>query len=92
MQYEDSFDQESEADSINENPIIFDHLFTPKSKDTESNLTHKKLSNEKMHGNETIENLQSSVLNMNVEMMELKSFVKDELYSLSKNVDQIRTE
>ena len=45
-----------------------------------------------MHGNETIENLQSSVLNMNVEMMELKSFVKDELYSLSKNIDQIRTE
>ena len=58
---EDSSDKESEADSIKENPIIFDHLFKPKLKDTEN----IKRSNEYIHENETIENLQNSVLNMN---------------------------
>ena len=52
---EDSSDKESEADSINENPITFDHLFTPKLKDTESDLTQKKRLNEEIHENETIE-------------------------------------
>ena len=87
MQYEDSFDQESEADSINENPIIFDHLFSPKLKDTESDLTTKKRSNKEIHENKTMENLQNSVLNMNAEMIALKSFVKEELCSLNKNIN-----
>ena len=54
--FEDSSDKESEADSINKNPIIFDHLFTPKLKDTESDLTPKKRLNGEIHENETIEN------------------------------------
>ena len=90
--FEDSSDKESEVDSINENPIIFDHLFTLKLKDTESDLTPKKRLNEEIHENETIENLQNSVLNMHAEIIALKSFVKEELYSLNKNVDRVRTE
>ena len=39
---EDSSDKESEADSIYKNPIIFDHLFTPKLKNIRSDLTLKK--------------------------------------------------
>ena len=60
--FEGSSYKESEADSINENPMIFDYLFTPKLKDTESDLTSKKCLNEKIHENETIENLQNSML------------------------------
>ena len=82
---EDSSGKESEADSINENPIIVDHLFTPKLRDTESDLTPKKRLNEEIHENETIENLQNSVLNMNAEIIALKNFVKEELYSLNKS-------
>ena len=80
---EDSSGKESEADSINENPIIVDHLFTPKLRDTESDLTPKKRLNEEVQENETIENLQHSVLNMNAEIIALKNFVKEELYSLN---------
>ena len=88
---EDSFDRESEVDSINENSIIFGHLFAQKLKDTERDLTPKKRSNEEIHENEIIENLQNSILNLNAEIRALKSFVKDEL-SLSKNIDRVRTE
>ena len=73
------------------NPVIYDHLFAPKLKDTESDLTPKKRLNEEIHENETIENLQNSVLNMNAETIALKRFVKEELYSLNKNVDRVRT-
>ena len=69
---EDSSDKESEADSINETPIILDHLFTPKLKDTERDLTPKKRLNEEIHENETIENLQNSVLKMHAEITGLK--------------------
>ena len=79
---EDTSDKESDADSINETPIIFDHLFTPKSKDINKDLTPKESSNEKIHENETIETLKNSILNMNAELMALKSFVMDELYGL----------
>ena len=71
--------------------MIFDHLFTPKSKDTERDLTPKKRSNEEINENETIENLQNSVLSINAKVMALKSFVKDELYSPSKSTDRVRT-
>ena len=83
--FEDSSDKESEVDSINENHAIFDHLFTPKLKNTESNLTPKKHLNEEIHENEIIENLQNSVLNMHAEIMALKSFVKEELHSPKGN-------
>ena len=82
---ENSSGKESEADSINENPIIVDDLFTPKLRDTESDLTPKKRLNEEVQENETIENLQHSVLNMNAEIIALKNFVKEELYSLNKS-------
>ena len=89
---ENSSDKESEADSINENPIIFEHLFTPKLKDTESDLTPKRPLYEEIMENETIENLQKSVFNMNAEIIALKRFVKEELRSLNKYVDRVRTE
>ena len=86
---EGSSDKESEADLINENPIIFDHLFTPKLQETENDLTPKKRLNEEIYENETIENLQNSVLNANAEIIALKTFVKEELYILNKNVDRV---
>ena len=89
---EDTPDKESEADSINETPIISDHLFTPKSKDINKDLIPKESSNEKIHENETIETLKNSILNMNAELMALKSFVMDELYGLNKNIDRVRIE
>ena len=89
---EDTSDKESEADSINETPIIFDHLFTPKSKDINKDLTPKESSNEKIHKNGTTETLKNSILNMNAELMALKSFVMDELYGLNKNIDRVRIE
>ena len=87
---EDSFDEESEA--ISGNSIIFNHLFPPKLKDTESDLTAKKRSNEGIYENEIIESQQNFVLNLNTEIIALKSFVKDELYSLIKDIDRGRTE
>ena len=87
---EDSFDKKSEA--ISGNSITFNHLFPPKLKDTESDLTAKKPSNEEIHENEIIENQQNFVLNLNAEIIALKSFVRDELYSLIKSIDRVRTE
>ena len=82
-----SSDKESEVDLINENPLKLDHLFTTKLKDTESDLTLRKRSNEKIHENENIENLENSVLNINAEIMALKIIIKYEIYNLSKNIN-----
>ena len=46
--------------------------------------------NQKKHKNETIEKLQNSFVNMNAEIIALKSFVKEKPYSLNKNVDCVR--
>ena len=66
-------DNESEADSANENPIIYDNLLMPKPEEAESNLTPKKCLNDEKHEYETIENLKTSVLNINAEIMALKN-------------------
>ena len=81
--------KKSETDSINKSPIILDHLFTSILKDTESNLTLKKRWNEEVNENKTIENLRNFVININAEIMEIKSFIKYELYSFSKNIGQV---
>ena len=49
----------------------------------QSNLIPKKRSNKEIHGNETIENLKNSVINVNAEIMAFKRFIKDEIYYLS---------
>ena len=87
---EASSDKKSKADSINENPMIFDHLFMSKLKGTKSNLTPKKRLNHKKHKNETIKKIQNSFVNMNAEIIALKSFVKEELYGLNKSTHRVR--
>ena len=72
---EDLSDDKSEADFANENPIIFEHILTPKLKETESDLTPKKCLNDEKHECETIENLKNSVLNINAEIRALKNII-----------------